>query len=209
MKTKTKKEKLTLEKGEIITLKKNVVISDPCYSVPTIGQYTLENLKPGKYHTFVVKSDERYWGTRCSRLIVIHEDHIGENHVWVLLSEIEVGSGQAGIFSKQTYRKDGMKIKTPEIIYDGTVYNLPIEEDGDDWYLKMCKMTLSKNQWGTYKNGVVSSSGIGDGGYPVFGCYSEELSSGKVKPNKSNLHIVGICIDFLLSESNTNESLTL
>jgi hypothetical protein len=31
----------------------------------------------------------------------------------------------------------------------------------------MCRFTLSENQWGLYDTGVVTSSGIGDGLYPM------------------------------------------
>jgi hypothetical protein len=31
----------------------------------------------------------------------------------------------------------------------------------------MCKFTLDKQQWGLYDTGVVSSSGYGDGQYPM------------------------------------------
>ena len=38
---------------------------------------------------------------------------------------------------------------------------------GDKWYDKMCQFTLGKEQFGLYDTGVVSSSGIGDGLYPM------------------------------------------
>ena len=31
----------------------------------------------------------------------------------------------------------------------------------------MCKFTLSGQGWGSYETGVVTSSGYGDGGYPL------------------------------------------
>ena len=204
----TKKQKLEIIEGDIITLKKTVMVSDPCYEPPTWCQIKLNNVKPGKYHTYVIKSDENDWGIRCSRLVVIHEDHIKDKLVWLNIpGEVGADSGQAGIFSNETYRKDGMKIKTPEKTYDGRTFDLPIVQEGDDWYLKMCKITLTDEGWGTYKNGLVSRSGLGDGGYALFGTYSEELSSGKIKVTKGNGLFVGLCVDFGLINTTINESL--
>ena len=56
-------------------------------------------------------------------------------------------------------------------------------EGGDIWYGHMCDRTLSDTQWGTYDNGVVSSSGFGDGTYNLL-----------VAKHKGQ--IVGIAIDF-------------
>ena len=42
-------------------------------------------------------------------------------------------------------------------------------QEGDAWYEKMCKFTLAADGWGTYAAGAVSSSGYGDGMYPVYG----------------------------------------
>jgi hypothetical protein len=38
-------------------------------------------------------------------------------------------------------------------------------ESGDSWYRSVCNLTLSDEQWGVIPNGVVSTSGIGDGSY--------------------------------------------
>jgi hypothetical protein len=60
---------------------------------------------------------------------------------------------------------------------------IPFREDGDKWYEKICHFTLVEPQWGLYDTGVVSSSGIGDGGYRCL-----------VAKHKGK--IVGIAIDF-------------
>ena len=110
-KTKTKtKDKLV--KGDIITLKSKVMVSDPCYEIPTWCQKSFTSVKPGKYHTFVLRTDEEDWGIRCARLFAIHEDAINKKFDWFRLSvNIGVDSGQAGIFSLETYRND--KIANP------------------------------------------------------------------------------------------------
>jgi hypothetical protein len=44
------------------------------------------------------------------------------------------------------------------------------DRDGDIWYHACCKITLDKPEsWGALPNGVVSSSGFGDGSYTVYG----------------------------------------
>ena len=51
----------------------------------------------------------------------------------------------------------------------------------------MSNMTLDGERWGTYPNGIVASSGIGDGGYEL-----------RVAKHKGK--IVGILLDFFMTE---------
>ena len=81
-----------------------------------------------------------------------------------------------------SYRNDEVSegITSPE-----TDFVLPYNDnEGDKWYEKMCMFTLSKDQFGLYDTGVVTSSGIGDGLYPM------EVMMDKEK-------IVGIRITYL------------
>jgi len=169
-----------------IKLTEEVIVSDPCYTIPTWCQIKLNNVLPGDYHPFVQKSTEFGWGNRCHRLGVIHNDYIANHKLsWrVNPGEVGVDSGQAGIFCKTGYRNDELaeSITTPEINFDITR-----DGEGDVWYEKMCKFTLSDKQWGSYDTGVVSSSGIGDGGYDCLVA-------------KVNGKIVGICINFGLDK---------
>lgn len=167
-----------------ITLGSKVVVSDPCYTIPTWCQAVVENVNPGHYRTHVVKSDQGGWGNRCSHLIAIHEDHCHQNEKfqWKRFpASIGVDSGQAGIFSFQSYRKD-------ELPFDTEGYNFGEgwdTEKGDKWYRQMCERTLGEEQWGTYDEGVVSSSGIGDGSYELLVA---------TKKNK----VIGFVINFYL-----------
>ena len=76
-----------------------------------------------------------------------------------------VDSGQFGFFDKDFYRNDeaAKDLKKYEFSPD---YD---REEGDSWYRACCDLTLAKESWGVLPNGVVSSSGFGDGSYPVFG----------------------------------------
>jgi hypothetical protein len=161
-----------------ITLGSDVMVSDPCYDVPTWCQTRLRNVKPGKYHTFHKMVSINGRGERTSSIVVVHEDHIDDYLKWECIDEIGVDSGQAGIFSFETYRNDDVNVNPPE--YD---FNFHIMEEGDKWYGDICKFTLSEDSHGVYENGFVSSSGYGDGSY---GLYTSTIRD----------EVVGIMIDF-------------
>ena len=148
-----------------ITLSENVMVSDPCYSLDTWCQTKLNSVLPGKYNVDVQKSDLDGWGTRVSSITVIHEDY-EDTDDWEQHSECGVDSGQCGIFCMTSYRNDEVSvgITTPTL---KNPFVIPFREDGDKWYEKICHFTLCEPQWGLYDTGVVSSSGIGDGLYPM------------------------------------------
>ena len=149
-----------------ITLSENVMVSDPCYSLDTWCQTKLNGVLPGKYNVDVQKSDEGDWGTRVSSITIIHEDY-EDTDDWEQHSECGVDSGQCGIFCMTSYRNDELSkgITTPPL---DKPFVLPYNDKGGDmWYEKMCQFTLGENQWGVYDTGVVSSSGLGDGQYPL------------------------------------------
>ena len=150
-----------------ITLSENVMVSDPCYTPDTWCQTKLDNVLPGLYNVEVDKHDEGTgWGVRVSSITVIHEDYVDDGD-WEQHSECGVDSGQCGIFCMTGYRNDELSksITTPTL---DNPFVLPYNDKGGDmWYEKMCHFTLHKDQWGLYDTGVVSSSGIGDGLYPM------------------------------------------
>lgn len=165
-----------------IKLSSNVMVSDPCYSLGTWCQTKLENVLAGNYVVHTIRDDEDPDDSRNWGLVVIHEDYVGKKKRWQKHCEIGVDSGQAGIFDLASYRNDkifeGITSKFEDSGYksDG--------EDGENWYAHMCDRTLyTKESWGSYDAGVVSSSGWGDGSYPV-------------KVQKEKGRIVGIFIDF-------------
>jgi hypothetical protein len=172
-----------------ITLGNEVMVSDPSYKIGIWCQAKLDNVLEGAYVVCIEKIDTEDWGIRNSRLIVLHENYVPTMNAddWIIHpTEIGVDSGQAGIFSIETFRNDKVEIKTPEKTYDGRNFAFPVEEEGDAWYQKMCRMTLAdlQSSYGTYENGVVCTSGLGDGGYVLMVAQNVE---GK---------IVGMTIDF-------------
>lgn len=166
-----------------ITLESDVMVSDPCYSDETWCQVKLKDVLPGGYITTVRKTDDPCWGNRCSVLLTVHEDYVEDTLSWRNYpGQVGVDSGQAGIFSMSSFKNDDIasSITTPTL---DNPFVIPFREDGDKWYEKICHFTLVEPQWGLYDTGVVSSSGIGDGGYRCL-----------VAKHKGK--IVGIAIDF-------------
>jgi hypothetical protein len=164
-----------------IQLTEEVMVSDPCYSVPTWCQHKLTGVLPGEYQTTAFRTKNTGgWGERCAALIAVHSSYADEPLAWrtVKSADIGVDSGQCGIFSMETYRNDGVFMEKSRIDFDR-------HDDGDHWYNHMCDRTLSDSQWGTYDGGVVSSSGIGDGSYRLL-----------VAKHKGK--IVGIAVDFYI-----------
>jgi hypothetical protein len=149
-----------------ITLSENVMVSDPCYTPDTWCQTKLDNVLPGLYNVEVERHDEGTgWGVRVSSITVIHKDYTDTDD-WEQHSECGVDSGQCGVFCMTGYRNDVLSegITTPTL---DNPFVIPFREEGDKWYEKICHFTLCEPQWGLYDTGVVSSSGIGDGQYPL------------------------------------------
>ena len=154
-----------------------LVCSDPCYSIPTWCQGIVENVKNGVWGAEINLSDEGDWGMRIADLFICNEDafakdsSIGEKifNDEPMNFNAGVDSGQFGFFDFAHYRNDesAKDLKKYEF---GDNYDI---EEGDAWYRACSDLTLGDEQWGVLPNGVVSSSGFGDGSYDVFG-YKDE-----------------------------------
>lgn len=149
-----------------INLGSEVYVTDPCYSVPTWCQKKLTNVLPGEWICTMIY-DEQGGSGRNAELYLVHKDHQSSRLLYDWLGDFGVDSGQAGVFDVASYRKDAdaEKITTPYVDFVLPGHDL----EGDLWYEKMCKFTLADDGWGSYDSGVVSSSGYGDGMYPVYG----------------------------------------
>jgi len=175
-----------------IKLNSEVVVSDPCYTIPTWCQVIVDGVLPGYYEPMVKKHDSGDWGTRVSMQMCIHEDYIGKEDelglTWVEHGGVVgVDSGQAGIFSMESYRNDSIVDRIG--LGDGDISffsNFPHEDEGGKWYTHMASRTLGVSQWGVYDEGAVCSSGVGDGSYMLF----------TTKDEFGN--IIGMAVDFLI-----------
>ena len=162
-----------------IKLSDTVMVSDPCYTMDVWCMHKLTGVLPGEYLTTVMKSDEGDWGIRVGLLVAVHKNYAEDTLSWrtVQGADIGVDSGQCGIFSIEDYRVDSLFPEPANVGFDEF-------QDGDRWYGHMCDRTLSKERWGAYDTGVVSSSGYGDGSYRLLVA-------------KHDGKIVGIGVDFL------------
>ena len=166
-----------------IKLGSKVMVSDPCYGFNTWCQGVLNNVLPGKYECQVEYSDEGDWGIRVSAIAVIHEDFKGKEIEYLDPEDFEVGvdSGQAGIFDYDYYVQyhDDRNVR-PHV--------------KDDWYDRVCDITLSKESAGDIDGfGFVSSSGYGDGGY---NCWTAENEDGD---------IIAIRVEFITEDYDEEE----
>lgn len=118
----------------------HIIIIDPCYK---IDDGFIVKAKNGKWICEIHYSDEGSFGRRISELFATHVDHLHESLHAEFIGVMGVDSGQGGIFDTNYYIND-------------KVYN------------EICELTLSKRGFGTVKNGCASSSGYGDGSYPVY-----------------------------------------
>lgn len=188
-----------------ILLGNSVIVTDPCYDTNTWCQAKVENVLEGKYDTCCNVVDTGDWGKRNASLIAIHENYRGEELNWEIFpAEIGVDSGQAGIFDIRDYRKDGLEMELPTTMYDGESFDSDKwksffskkedDEEGEDFYKKMCKFTLSDEGWGSYASGVVSRSGFGDGAYVL-------------RVAKDNDKVIGFFIDFAVEEEEVEEEI--
>jgi len=137
-----------------------VTIQDPCYDA---SEY--ENLyqvcyqtkaKKGEWKSEAITTDDTQgWGRRVCKLQACHSDYNlhSSNHEVTKrkYSNLGVDSGQLGIFDLSTFQPPSRNS------YD----------DLESYYRKACELTLSQDQWGVLENGVVSSTGYGDGNYDV------------------------------------------
>jgi hypothetical protein len=171
-----------------IKLNSKVVVSDPCYTIPTWCQAVVDGVLPGNYNVFCKKHDLGDWGVRNSMLLVIHEDHVNDTLEWESHpATIGVDSGQCGFFSSESYRNDSIADRIG--LGDGDISffsNFPHEDEGGKWYTHMASRTLGVSQWGVYDEGAVCSSGVGDGSYMLF----------TTKDEFGN--IIGMAVDFLI-----------
>ena len=164
-----------------IKLGNKVMVSDPCYGLGTWCQGVLENVLPGNYNCKAEYSDEGAWSLRVASIEAVHEDYDGVLCMDMENVDVGVDSGQAGIFDYDYYAKyhDSCNVR-PHV--------------DDDWYDRVCDITLSKESAGSVDGlGFVSSSGFGDGGYA---CWTERNKDG---------YIIAIRVEFITEEDEEDE----
>lgn len=133
-------------------------ISDPCYEKDDLLGGMVIPAKNGTWIAHVDFADMGGWGNRVSTLTA---EFTGSTESTRMNSgTIMVDSGQAGIFDLNSYANNKV-VKNVKRIHHESIC------EADPWYSICCDRTLSNKQWGVVPNGVVSTSGIGDGCYEV------------------------------------------
>lgn len=149
-------------------------ITDPCYNLDTWCTKTIE-MPFGNYNCYVNKSTKH---KIINSLYIIQDGYKLGTNCYINSEEVGecgVDSGQLGIFNiskfkkkvSETEFKKSLKKKFPYEDWKRQ-YN-PNDNDKDSFYKCCCNHTLNKSGVGIINNvGVVSSSGHGDGSYPVY-----------------------------------------
>lgn len=140
-----------------ITLGEETFLSDPCYGYNLGGNASINTLA-GEYNVFVTRSEStsRFLANRISSIMVVHKDF--KNFVKMPKNDKEnlycaVDSGTCGIFDYEYYKKYHNEKDVDDDWYDNFVIN------------RMVDTIITDNK------GAISSSGLGDGCYPVFAEY--------------------------------------
>jgi len=142
-----------------IELSDQVVVSDPCYCRDLWCAIKNITVKPGKYATYIVNKKDDEGGGWATSLMVVHTDFVTSlKTTWEPYSSIVVGvdSGSCGIFDNAAYPADGESVGE--------------FDDEHSFYGECCTLTQGKGNGGILSshNGVVSSSGYGDGTYALL-----------------------------------------
>ena len=153
------KKKIKHRLGEI-ELKDIVFVSDPIYFPGIWCQAAIEGIKSGKWIGFMYKKDTgKDWGTRVTDLWIAHEDYQDEFPT-LLVKDVEIGvdSAKAGFFDSDYYLKH----------HKG--------ELDRDWADRLYEATKTGEGDGAMIDGkcVVSTSGLGDGGYNLYASQNSE-----------------------------------
>lgn len=130
-------------------------ISDPCYDKDDVFGGMVISAKNGDW-VGTADMEQTGWGERVVRLTAEHRDHSKFSES--VRQRIMVDSGQVGVFDLESYKDDSL-VRNVKRIHKETIC------EDEPWYSICCDRTLSEYQWGVIPNGVVSTSGYGDGVY--------------------------------------------
>lgn len=149
-------------------------VSDPGYDDSVWCYGIIPDCATGNWEAAVAYSDEGEFGERVALLTARHISSMRSfsicDQVWMDEEyihykgwstcdfEMGVDSGQAGLFDDAHYRDNSVFVGMPE----------PEHKFGIPWFNYCCDLTLGERQAGVLPYGAVSSSGYGDGCYPVL-----------------------------------------
>lgn len=145
--------------GKFIVESGTIHVSDPCYDQRD-GGFTISATK-GEWNASVNTSNSKGIASITATL------KGSKGGKWSRMSDVGVDSGQMGIFDSKFYRKDSERgtIPLPDFC---TPKRLKEEGPGEEFYGACCTLTMNTFSAGTLPHGAVSSSGWGDGLYPLY-----------------------------------------
>lgn len=155
-----------------IRIKSQVDVTDPCYSDDVWCRETIKNMAPGLYDCFAEFGVDRWGYQRVSKArIVLAEgagvdelkDRIENGRPWRYETEIGVDAGIAGFFSESKPNfSDGewSELCNWMSLEDERHKEMSENDYMTDWYIQHFDESDTDGFW--------TSSGYGDGGYPVY-----------------------------------------
>lgn len=148
--------------GEFQVTGDKLMVTDPCYTRSTWCQGIVENALPGTWEGNAEYTDEGSWGERVSAVEARHESFRESVGRWETAGfEVGVDSGQAGIFDEARYPKS----ECGEYDERGSFYNRACHATAGSNPCDEERSERSDEKGGAIDEGVVTSSGYGDGGY--------------------------------------------
>ena len=146
--------------GSFEQITSSMIISDPSYTYDPKDDvsfsYVIDRVKEGKYNVYVTLRDNH-----VESLMAVHSILSVYGDEWKETGSIGVDTRQAGIYDLSTYRDDNSVKEYPRTDYE-------VDNPGDEWYNVNSIITTKNSSSGVLLNGTVSSSGYGDGEYPVY-----------------------------------------
>lgn len=168
------------------------MVSDPYYEEGVWCQHLLTNVANGEWHAYVVISDEGDWGHRVAELVAwIGDEPLEREYEFDNSIVIGVDSANVGIFDHDGFRSlchfegydwtrisgEGPDKEREWILNPGQAYKDP-EQNTEEWKIwwEACYAALhglNRDEETPYgaaviPDGVITSTGFGDGGYPLF-----------------------------------------
>ena len=147
-----------IELGNITLPKGKVIATDPCYDTDVWCTEKVD-VKPGDYICRAKYGVYPGWGERVFELTINHITCPKKKAVKVIGS-CGVDSGQCGFFELDNYIENHPKMET---------------EKSEEWYNRACDITLNDDEHCVgimgVLDGVVASSGLGDGMYTLYAGY--------------------------------------
>lgn len=148
-----------MKKIGTISLGEETILSDPGYEI-VVSPLSIISTIPGEYNVYITRSKSKsdFFKDRISNIIAIHKDYVKVMKGTLPKDSHEdlncgVDSGTCGIFDAGYYE---------DYHYEGGI--------DDDWFERMVIQGLPEFRI-TDGMGAFSSSGVGDGWYPVFAEY--------------------------------------